>query len=109
MPTAAPSFFDFRPYAPSADAPASFISMPVRDAAGTLLGALVFQMPIDRIDGVMGSVAGLGATGESVIVGADLLARNNTRFAKDSILKRKIDEPAIREAINGQGWADDNP
>jgi len=99
---AAPSFFDFRPYAPSADAPASFISMPVRDAAGTLLGALVFQMPIDRIDGVMGSVAGLGATGESVIVGADLLARNNTRFAKDSILKRKIDEPAIREAINGK-------
>jgi methyl-accepting chemotaxis protein len=99
--SAAPSFFDFRPYAPSADAPASFISMPVRDAGGKLLGVLVFQMPIDRIDAVMGSVAGLGETGESVIVGADLLARNNTRFYKQAILKRKMDEPAIREALAG--------
>ena len=96
-----PNFFDFKPYSPSADAPASFISMPVRDAQGTLLGALVFQMPIDRIDAVMGSVAGLGETGESVIIGADMLARNNTRFAKDSILKRKFDAPAIQAAFDG--------
>lgn len=100
--TDGPSFFDFKPYAPSAGAPASFISMPVRDSAGALLGVLVFQMPIDRIDAVMGSVAGLGETGESVIVGADRLARNNTRFAKNSILKRKIDGPAIQAALGGQ-------
>lgn len=61
---AAPSFYDFKPYAPSADAPASFISVPIRDAAGELLGVLVFQMPIDRINSVMGSTAGLGETGE---------------------------------------------
>ncbi|CAN0464177.1 unnamed protein product, partial [Discosporangium mesarthrocarpum] len=100
--TAGPSFFDFRPYAPSADAPASFVSLPVHDANETLLGVLVFQMPIDRIDAVMGSVAGLGKTGESVIVGADMLARNNTRFAKGSILKRKIDDPSIKAALSGQ-------
>lgn len=100
--TAGPSFFDFRPYAPSADAPASFVSLPVHDANGTLLGVLVFQMPIDRIDSVMGSVAGLGKTGESVIVGADMLARNNTRFAEGSILKRKIDDPSIKAALAGQ-------
>jgi methyl-accepting chemotaxis protein len=100
--SAAPSFFDFRPYAPSADAPASFISMPVRDDTGKLLGVIAFQMPIDRIDAVMGSVAGLGETGESVIIGADLLARNNTRFFKEAILKRKLDEPAIREALAGK-------
>ena len=97
-----PNFFDFKPYAPSADAPASFISMPVRDAQGTLLGALVFQMPIARIDQVMGSVVGLGETGESVIVGADMLARNNTRFSKDAILKKKYDDPAIQAAIDGK-------
>lgn len=100
--TAGPSFFDFRPYAPSADAPASFVSLPVHDANQTLLGVLVFQMPIDRIDAVMGSVAGLGKTGESVIVGADMLARNNTRFAEGSILKRKIDDPSIKAALAGQ-------
>jgi methyl-accepting chemotaxis protein len=98
----APSFFDFRPYAPSADAPASFISMPVRDAAGALLGVLAFQMPIARIDQVMGSIAGLGETGESVIIGADMLARNNTRFSKDAILKKKFDDPAIQAAIDGK-------
>ena len=52
------AFFDFRPYAPSADAPASFISAPVTDESGQVIGVLAFQMPIDRINSVMGQVSG---------------------------------------------------
>lgn len=96
------SFFDFKPYAPSAGAPASFISTPVTAADGRPLGVLVFQMPIDGINRVMGVNYGLGKTGESVIVGTDLLARNDTRFASNSILIRKLDIPAVKSALAGE-------
>ena len=58
-------FFDFKPYAPSAGAPASFISMPVRNGIETL-GVLVFQMPIDNINAVMSDPSGFGETGEAI-------------------------------------------
>jgi len=59
------AFFDFRPYAPSNDAPASFISTPLLDAGGKLQGVLVFQMPIGRLNGLMQAKSGLGETGEA--------------------------------------------
>lgn len=95
------SFFDFKPYAPSHGAPASFISKPIMDDAGKKVGVLVFQMPIDRINAVMNLAAGLGKSGEVIIVGADLLARNDTRFSKDAILKRKLENAATKSALEG--------
>ncbi len=95
-------FFDFKPYAPSNGAPASFISTPIADDSGKVLGVLAFQMPISRINAVMSETAGLGETGESVIVGADRLARNDTTLVKDLILKRKFDAPALDRALKGE-------
>ncbi len=96
------SFFDFKPYEPSHGAPASFISTPIFDAGGQLLGVLVFQMPIDRLNAVMGVTAGLGETGESLLVGGDGLLRNDSRFTEEStILKTKVDNTAADEALAG--------
>lgn len=100
-PADAISFFDFKPYAPSHGAPASFMSKPITDSAGKKVGVLVFQMPIDRINGVMNLAARLGRTGEVVIVGADMLARNDTKFTKDAILKRTMSNPAVNAALGG--------
>lgn len=96
------SFYDFSPYAPSYDAPASFMSIPVLED-GTRIGALVFQMPIDAINAIMSSSVGWGKTGETVIVGQDYLFRNDSRFSPDvnDILKTKLDVPAVREALAG--------
>ena len=97
------SFFDFKPYAPSHGAPASFISAPIIGDNGQKTGVLVFQMPIDRINGVMNSSAGLGETGESFIVGGDFLMRNNSRFSEESsILKQAIETPAVTAALDGE-------
>jgi methyl-accepting chemotaxis protein len=80
-------FFDFRPYAPSFDAPASFIATPVIDAQGATVGVLAFQMPIDRMNAVMGSSRGLGETGEAYLVGLDGVMRTEPRFGDgESIL-----------------------
>ena len=102
------AFFDFRPYPPSLDAPASFISTPVIGAAGELLGVLAFQMPIGRINAIMGNLEGMGETGESYIVGTDYLMRSDSRFSEEStILIRRIVSKAAREALAGRSGVEE--
>jgi len=101
--TASLHFFDFKPYAPSHDAPASFISTPLFDGAGKKIGVLVFQMPIARINAVMKNSAGLGSTGETFIVGSDNLMRSDSRFSEETtILKSKVENGAIDRALSGK-------
>ncbi len=96
------SFFDFKPYAPSHGAPASFISLPVFEE-GVKTGVLVFQMPIGRINAVMAVYSGLGESGETYLVGADYLMRSDSRFSEEStILKREVATDASRRALGGE-------
>jgi methyl-accepting chemotaxis protein len=96
------SFFDFAAYAPSHGAPASFISTPVfRD--GRRIGVLAFQMPIDSINMIMSEMSGLGETGETLIVGADHLLRNDSRFSEaDDILASEVRSASVEAALNGE-------
>lgn len=78
------SFVDFAPYQPSYNSPASFISSPIFDG-NTQIGIMAFQMPIDKINTIMTmeekwAEAGLGASGETYIVGGDFKARSISRF-----------------------------
>lgn len=96
------TFLDFKPYGPSFDAPASFISTPIMDN-GKKIGALVFQMPIDEINRIMGATGGLGQTGETVIVGQDGLLRNDSRLTEQNdILSTKIEAPVATSALHGE-------
>lgn len=96
-------FFDFKPYAPSADAPASFISTPIYKG-DEKLGVLVFQMPIDNINSIMSGVAGLGETGEAILIGADKLFRNDSAKTPEDndILKASLDSEVVDKALAGQ-------
>ena len=99
-------FSDFRPYAPSADAPASFIGTPILKPDGSLLAALIFQMPVDRINGIMQNSAGMGDSGESYLVGSDLLMRSDSRFRADgdpsSILSQEVASDTVKAAVRGE-------
>ncbi len=90
---------DFKHYEPSYGAPASFIGSPVfRD--GTKVGVVVFQMPVDNINEIMGETAGLGETGETYLVGSDFLMRCNSRHSEDStILSREVRTDAVKTAF----------
>ncbi|MBC8356441.1 MAG: methyl-accepting chemotaxis protein [Planctomycetes bacterium] len=68
---------DFKQYTPSYEAPASFIASPIFEG-DTKVGVAIFQMPIDRINGVMAFRSGMGDTGESYLVGPDKLMRCDT-------------------------------
>ena len=97
------NLFDFRPYAPSNDAPAGFVSTPILDDEGELKGVLALQMPIDRMNSVMQVTSGMGETGETYIVGQDLLMRSDSRFSEEStVLKRTVDTQAVNTALSGE-------
>lgn len=100
------AFFDFRPYKPSNDVPASFIAQPILNEDGSVAGVMAFQMPISRMNEIMQNPAGLGETGEAYIVGSDYLMRSDSRFSQEStILKTRIDGAGVQSAFEGQTGA----
>lgn len=100
------AFSDFKPYAPSNNAPASFIAKPVLDN-GQVIGVLAFQMPVERLNNLVKSEEGLGETGASYLVGDDKLMRSDYRFSKEStILKMTVNEPGIDKALKGGSGID---
>lgn len=101
------TFFDFKPYAPSHGAAASFISQPILNKNGSLAGVLVFQMPIARINSVMQVAEGMGESGETYIVGQDYLMRSDSRFSEEStILKTKVTGRTVDLALEGKSGAE---
>ena len=99
---------DFRSYEPSYGAPASFTGAPVF-FEGQKVGAAVFQMPVDRINEIVLTDAGMGETGRTYFVAADGLLRSNTRGEayEAALLSAKIDgESPATAAFNGEsGYA----
>ena len=96
-------FFDFKPYAPSHGAAASFISQAIMDDDQKFLGVAVLQMPIDRINSLMNQSEGLGKTGEAYIAGVDGFYRNDSKFTDDNdILKNKVSEVIIQKALKNK-------
>jgi methyl-accepting chemotaxis protein len=75
---------DFEPYDPSYHTPASFIASPIFEGSEKV-GVLLFQMPVDNINGVMTGNEnweedGLGESGETYLVGDDFMMRSISRF-----------------------------
>ena len=95
-------FEDFETYVPSYGAPAAFIASPIFEGA-RLVGVLVFQMPLDRINAVMYQTAGMGESGEIMLVGEDYKMRSQSRLSEENtVLVREVRNAAVTRALNGQ-------
>jgi len=95
-------FFDVALYAPSNDAPASFMSTPVFEN-GKRIGVLAFQIPVDHFTEIMHDKTGLGETGEAFIVGADHLFRNDSPFTDiNDVMTTTLHYEAIDRALEGE-------
>ncbi len=101
---------DYQPYTPSYEAPASFIAAPIFQN-GVAIGVLVFQMPLEPINEIMTQRSGMGETGETYLVGEDLLMRSDSyldpenhsvsgSFANPEL--GKVDTSGARQALAGQ-------
>ncbi len=97
------AFADLTRYAPSENEPAGFIGAPVFDEGGTFMGALIFQMPVDRLNAVAQLDVGMGETGETILVGPDKLMRTQSRLTKSpTTLQTKVETQAVAEALAGR-------
>lgn len=94
---------DMESYAPSYEAPASFMSAPIFDG-DELVGVAAVQLPVDKIDVVVGDLSELKETGETYLVGDDSKPRSTLRHAaKGEITAVKTDP--VAQAMSGQtGW-----
>jgi methyl-accepting chemotaxis protein len=100
---------DFAPYAPSGNEPAAFVAEPVlNDGRVDLIVAL--QLSIEAINAIMMERAGLGRTGETYLVGPDMLMRSDSYLdpANRSIRasfknpeRGSVNTDASREALAG--------
>jgi methyl-accepting chemotaxis protein len=89
-------------YEPS-DGPAMFMAKAMYGSQGELVGVLALQIPTERIVEIMNFRGGMGATGETYLVGEDLLMRSNSRFSQEStILKQKVDTLHAHRALRGE-------
>jgi methyl-accepting chemotaxis protein len=102
-------FGQFGPYLPSYEKPAGFIAAPILDGR-KVVGVLAFQLPLDRINAVVGETLGLGATGETYAIGPDKLFRTDSRFlerlgAKTTICnpKHKVDTAPVKDVFEQGG------
>lgn len=79
---------DFKPYSPSYNAPASFMSTPVY-IEGQPIGTLVIQLPVKLFTDIMSSneswaEVGMGRTGDVFLVGPDKTLRTNSRASLEN-------------------------
>lgn len=93
---------DFAPYTPSYEAPAAFVAAPVFQA-GRKVGVVAMQMPVGRINAVMQDSEGMGETGETYLVGPDLLMRSQSRLLDTpTLLALKVETPATTAVVAGK-------
>lgn len=94
---------DFNRYEPSGSVPAAFAAGPVYGDDGGLLGVLIFQFVGQQVNEIMQFTAGMGETGETYLVGPDLLMRSDSRFSAEStILAKTVDTETVRRALAGE-------
>jgi methyl-accepting chemotaxis protein len=100
------SFADFENYLPSYEAPASFIAAPIYNGR-ELKGAVIFQLPVEKITSIISETTGMGETGETYAIASDGLFRSQSRFPEDlgvesTIVNSKVrvDTDAVRSALD---------
>ncbi|HKJ37309.1 MAG TPA: GAF domain-containing protein [Anaerolineales bacterium] len=102
-------FADFDHYEPSAGAPAAFFGIPQVNTDGEVELIVAAQVSVDDINAIMNEAHGLGETGESYIIGPDILGRMDSRFVENFGVESTIlnpdfavDTEAVRSALAGE-------
>lgn len=95
-------YIDFAPYEPSAGALASFLSSPIYDELGNLMGVYAVQVSLDEITTLVTDTRGLGETGDVYLVGPDGTLRTPLRSAAIEVGQSVLTIPYISEPLQGR-------
>ncbi len=80
--------------------PAAFLGAPVPDASGGKGAVLAMEINIDQINGITLEGSSRNDTGETYLVGEDLVMRSESRFdLGSSALKKVVDSESAKKAL----------
>ena len=99
------SLFDFSPYEPSNNKPASFIQTSVIDSNNKTIGVLAFQLPVEPIYKILNNRSGLSQSTEILAVGSDYKQRNAVVNVSKAVKKGEsnlVKSSAITRALAGK-------
>ncbi|MEI6309190.1 MAG: methyl-accepting chemotaxis protein [bacterium] len=92
---------DMVQYAPSGE-PALFVGAPALDkTTGAVTGVVVLQLDNARLTALVSQKAGMGSSGEVLVVGQDSLMRSDTTRG-GKILETIVTSLAVQEALQGK-------
>jgi methyl-accepting chemotaxis protein len=104
-------FADFEIYAPSNE-PASFIAEPIKNENNEQIGVLAYQLSLAQINSIMQERTGMGETGETYLVGSDMLMRSDSFLDpqnrsvdasfKGNVENNGVNTRATKEALSGK-------
>jgi methyl-accepting chemotaxis protein len=93
------------------DAPAAFVSGPVKDNDGNRIGVIAYQLSLKAINDIMQERHGMGETGETYLVGPDKRMRSNSYLDPEghsveasfagTVEQNGVNTVAVREALSG--------
>jgi methyl-accepting chemotaxis protein len=96
---------DFARYPPSGNAPAAFAAHAI-EKDGKVIGVFAVQIPAEPLNDLMRFTAGMGASGETYLVGPDGLMRSQSRFTDaPTLLETKVDNASVRDGQAGKSGA----
>lgn len=93
---------DFERHGSDKSPPSAFAGSAIAGTDGKPRGVFAVRFTGEAIDEILRYVAGMGETGQTYIVGNDLLMRSQSRFdSKPTSLVQQVDTEPAREARNG--------
>jgi methyl-accepting chemotaxis protein len=96
---------DFAKYPPSADKPAAFAARAIKKE-GQVIGVFAVQIPAEPLNDLLYFTAGMGASGETYLVGPDGLMRSQSRFSeKPTNLEVTVASASVGEGQSGKSGA----
>jgi methyl-accepting chemotaxis protein len=96
---------DFARYSPSNNDPAAFAGHAI-EKDGKVIGVFAVQIPAEPLNDLMHFTAGMGATGETYLVGPDGLMRSQSRFTDTpTLLETKVENQAVQDGKSGKSGA----
>ncbi|WP_290774450.1 methyl-accepting chemotaxis protein [Hoeflea sp.] len=91
-------FADYEPYAPINGQPAAFMGHALNSQMG-MVGVIIIRVPSGKIADIMTNTAGLGETGETVLLNSDgYLISDSIRTPANDMLAVRIDSDVQRNA-----------
>lgn len=74
---------------------------------GNIIAVIIAEINSNELNNIMLTNDGMGETGETYLVGSDLLFRSNSKFASNStVLNQSVKSLATQRVFNGQSGSD---